>query len=167
MKAIKLLAFVFLLFGLQGCYTVIWTPDIDFPTKENSDDSESYYEEPYYGDYTPYYGLPWWYTVPPTTFTPLVKERSKEVTKLRNGSEPGRGNPDRPIIIERMPHDGGSTTSPVIDTPPPTVSQPVTGEDAASKKTESTPPQRDRTNSSNSRDTRNNDGSRSSDTPRR
>lgn len=163
MKAIKLLAFVILLFGLQGCYTVIWTPDIDFPTKENSDDSESYYEEPYYGDYTPYYGLPWWYSVPPTTFTPIGKERSNEVTKLRNGSEPGRGNPERP----RRPDATPPTTPPVIDAPPPTVSQPVTGEEASSKKAESTPPQRDRTNSSNSRDTRNNDGSRSSDTPRR
>lgn len=162
MKAIKLLAFVILLFGLQGCYTVIWTPDIDFPTKENSDDSESYYDEPYYGDYTPYYGLPWWYSIPSTTFTPLVKERSNEVTKLRNGSEPGRGTPGRPNIPERTP-----VVEQPVTTPPPTVSQPVTGEDAASKKTESTPPQREREKSSNSRDTRNNDGSRSSDTPRR
>lgn len=162
MKAVRLLAFVILLFGFQGCYTVIWTPDIDFPTKENSDDSESYYEEPYYGDYTPYYGLPWWYTVPPTTFTPLVKERSNEVTKLRNGSEPGRGTPERPNIPQRTP-----VVEQPVTTPPPTVTQPVTGEDASSKKTESTPPQRERGNSSNSRDTRNNDGSRSSDTPRR
>lgn len=161
MKAIKLLTFVTLLVGFQGCYTVIWTPDIDFPTKETSDNSDSYYEEPYL---IPYYGDPWWYTVPPPpTFTPLVKERSDEATKLRNGGEPGRGTPERP----RRPDANPPSTPPVIDSPPPTVSQPTTGEDTSAKKTESTPPQRERGNSSNSRDTRNNDGSRSSDTPRR
>ncbi|MDP3682750.1 MAG: hypothetical protein Q8S01_02350 [Ignavibacteria bacterium] len=160
MKAIKLLTFVTLLAALQGCYTVIWTPDIDFPTKETSDNSDSYYEEPYL---IPYYGDPWWYTVPPPpTYTPLVKERSDEATKLRNGSEPGRGTPERPNIPERTP-----VVEQPVTAPPPTVSQPVTGEDTSAKKTESTPPQRERGNSSNSRDTRNNDGSRSSDTPRR
>lgn len=162
MKAIKLLAFVMLLFSIQGCYTIIWTPDIDFPTNGKNDDSENYYDETYYGDYTPYYGVPWWYTVPPTTFTPLVKERSKEVTKLRNGGEPDRGKPDRPIIIDRTP-----VTEQPITTPPPSVSQPTTGEETSSKKTESPPSSRERGNSSNSRETRNNDGGRSSDTPRR
>ncbi len=162
MKAIKLLAFVALLVGLQGCYTVIWTPDIDFPTKENSDNTDSYYEEPLY---IPYYDTPWWYTIPPpTTFTPLVKERSGEVTKLRNGGEPDRGTPERP----RRPEVPDSpNTPPIVDAPPPTVSQPTTSEDTSVKKTESTPPPRERGNSSNSRDTRNNDGGRSSDTPRR
>jgi len=161
MKAVKLLAFLTILFTLQGCYTVIWTPDVAFPSKEKSEESDSYYEDVYY---SPYYDTPWWYTVPPPpTFTPLVKERDAQATKLRNGSEPGRGTPERPIIIERTP-----VVEQPVTAPPPTVTQPVTGsEDASAKKTESTPPQRERGNSSNSRDTRNNDGSRSSDTPRR
>lgn len=164
MKAIKLLAFVALLIGLQGCYTIIWTPDIDFPNKDNNDNSDSYYDEIYYGEYTPYYGAPWWYTIPPpTTFAPILKERNDEAKKLRNDAEPGRGNPERP----RQPDVNRPTNPPVIDTPPPSVSQPTTGEDASSKKTENTPPKKERGNSSNSRETRNNDGGRSSDTPRR
>lgn len=160
MKAVKLLAFVTILFALQSCYTVIWTPDVAFPSKEKSEESDSYYDDVYY---SPYYDIPWWYTIPPPpTYTPLVNERDAQTTKLRNGSEPGRGTPERPNIPERTP-----VVEQPVTTPPPTVSQPVTGEDASAKKTESTPPQRERGNSSNSRDTRNNDGSRSSDTPRR
>ncbi len=162
MKSFKLLSSVIIMFAVQGCYTVIWTPDVAFPTKEKSDTSDSYYEEIYYGEYSPYYEVPWWYSItPPAKFVIPISERTAQETKLRNGSSPeGRTpnrRPDQPII------DYGT---PSVDQTPTTTQTTTTG-DNSTKKSESTTPQREKGNSSNSRDTRNNDGSRSSDTPRR
>jgi len=161
MKALKLLAFGIIMFAMQGCYTVIWTPDVAFPTKERSENSDSYYDEPYYGEYYPYYELPWWYSIaPPPSLIIPASERTAQETKLRNGSTPDRGTPNRPeqpIINVGNPSRDQT----------PTTTQTTTTDDNSSTKSESTTPQREKGNSSNSRDTRNNDGSRSSDTPRR
>ena len=162
MNALKLFILGVIILGTQGCYTVIWTPDVAFPTKDQSENSDSYYEEIYYGDYSPYYEMPWWYSVPPPpSFVPPRRDRDDQATKLRNGNSPEREpNSPRPPILIGNPGDP-------INIPPPTISQPVTGEDNASKKSEGTTKEREKSNSSNSRDTRNNDGSRSSDNPRR
>jgi len=163
---------ILLVVVFQGCYTVIWTPEAAFPTKEKSENTVSYYEETYYGEYSTYYELPWWYTVPPPpSFTPLVIERENEAVKLRDGgsgdrgTQPRRDYPKEGIYIVSPPVEPPSTTDPVTVSQPTTT--PATDDNQAAKKSESTTQQRDKGNSSNSRDTRNNDGSRSSDTPRR
>ncbi|MFA6598454.1 MAG: hypothetical protein WCS69_12070 [Ignavibacteriaceae bacterium] len=165
MKALKLIAFGIMMVAAQGCYTVLWTPDVALPTKDQSENDDSYYDEPYYGDYNPYYERPWWYSIPPPQRLIIpTSERTAQEAKIRNGNSPDRGVPERqdqPVInVGRPTVDQPSTTSPV--TTPPT-----TTNDSSTKKTESTPPQREKGNTTNSRDTRNNDGSRSSDPPRR
>lgn len=157
MKALKLIAFGIITFAVQGCYTVIWTPDVAFPTKERSENSDSFYDEPYYGDYYPYYELPWWYSITPPSSL-IIPARDTE-TKVRNSSSSDRGTPERTPISNPAPSPSRDQT--------PTTTQTTTSDDNSSKKSESTSPQREKGDSSNSRDTRNNDGSRSSDTPRR
>jgi len=159
MKAIKLFLFVSFIFLLQGCYTIIWTPDLELPTKDTSERSDSYYDPDDYGNYYPYYEIPWWYSIPPATYTPPVKPRGPLVEKVRN-----TGNTDRTTEPPARPE-----RPPIADPGTPTVSQPPTTEDTSTKRTtESTPPKREReSGSSNSRDTRNNDGNRSTDPPRR
>jgi len=159
MKAIKFLAFGIVTVAIQGCYTVIWTPDVAFPTKGQSDNSESYYDEPYYGEYYPYYEMPWWYSVsPPQRLIIPASERTAQETKTRNGSSSDRGtdNSHRPIIETGSPTREQQTTT-----------EQTTTDNSSTKKSESTTPPREQGNTTNSRDTRNNDGSRSSDPPRR
>jgi len=161
MKALKLFAFGITMIAVQGCYTVLWTPDVAFPTKELREDSDSFYEEIYYGEYSPYYEIPWWYTIPPPpSFVTPVRVRDTQETLLRSGGTTDRGTPEIPILLDTNP-------PPPSRDQPPSTNPPTTDGDNSSTKTESTTKEREKGNSSNSRDTRNNDGSRSSDTPRR
>ena len=161
MRALKLLAFGLMIVFAQGCYTILWTPDVALPNKDQSENDDSFYDEPYSGGYYPYYERPWWYSIPPPTLVAPVKEREPQVTKIRNSNSPER-NPEgtnRPIIYVAPP----TTNQPPTTTTPPAAPT----ADSSTKKAESTPPQREKSTTTNSRDTRNNDGSRSSDPPRR
>jgi hypothetical protein len=100
-----------LLFGLivsfTGCYTVLWTPDETYPTAQDNADN-SYYQNPYFGDYYYYYDYPWWLEVtPPAKYengsVPYVRDTNANVEDVRNN------------IGER----GNAPRTPIINTPPP------------------------------------------------
>jgi hypothetical protein len=172
MKKLLCAAATFLFLNITGCYTVIWSPGMDFPTANNtneyySTDSIGYYNEsdnynsnndnfyfaPYYGSYDPWYNTPWWYSYPPPTVnsdnSKTTKTRSGDAGNIRNSGD-GRGQSVR-------------NTGEIINTPPVTVSSPgsSTGKsttDSGSNKTSSgndNPRQ-----NTNSGTVRNNDGSR-------
>ena len=55
---------------LSGCYTVVWSPEDNFPTQSDYEQgyNDGYYNSPYYGDYGYYYNYPWWLNItPPAT----------------------------------------------------------------------------------------------------
>ncbi|MDR3609911.1 MAG: hypothetical protein P4L27_05075 [Ignavibacteriaceae bacterium] len=136
MKKLLSIAAIFIFLNITGCYTIVWSPGMDFPTSDNSGeyystDTTGYYNEsdnysnsnnddfyyaPYYGPYAPYYHTPWWYSVtPPTVSGPgydnnsnTIVNRNGNANTLRNSGD-GRGRNDR-------------NTGDIINTPPVTVS---------------------------------------------
>lgn len=136
MKKFLFVAAIFLFLNITGCYTVIWSPGMDFPTGDNSQYNsadttgyynssdtyggaygDAYYNEPYFGPYAGYYNIPWWYSIaPPTTSKENNKNngktatnRSGDVSPIRNSGD-GRGDPGR------------NTAGDIINTPPVSVS---------------------------------------------
>lgn len=90
------------IFGLSGCYTIIWSPDSEFPNQDNSDNSTIYYGDNYYGDYYYYYDAPWWYDyAPPLVNSPATKTRgdNPDIGNLRDNS----GRSDGGRILEVQP----------------------------------------------------------------
>jgi hypothetical protein len=136
MKKLICVAAIFIFFNITGCYTIIWSPGMDFPTAESNSEYNSadttdyyngpdnyvdtygdvYYSEPYYGHYANYYNIPWWYSVaPPKVYNKNHKNDGKattnsngDVSPIRNSGD-GRGNSDR-------------NTGDIINTPPVTIS---------------------------------------------
>lgn len=136
MKKLICVAAIFIFLNITGCYTVIWSPGMDFPTAESNSEYNStdttdyyngsdnyvdtygdvYYSEPYYGHYASYYNIPWWYSItPPKVNNKNHKNNGKatansngDVSPIRNSGD-GRGNSDR-------------NTGDIINTPPVTVS---------------------------------------------
>ncbi len=113
MKTLLLkIAFITLVtIGLNGCYTVIWSPDSEFPTEDNSV-SNIYYGDTYYGDYYYFYDTPWWWD-----YTPVVS---------------GVARPTRDGSTQPIREQGGRTPAqrdPIVNTPPPTreINPPSTG----------------------------------------
>lgn len=104
LKKLFLVIFLTIPFLTNGCYTVLWTPDEDFPDESNYEYYDSYYIEEYHY----YYDYPWW-----LSFTPSYKyrtddesyERDDDIRKIRDNGN-GRGNSD--------------TRNEIINTPPPT-----------------------------------------------
>ena len=178
MKKLLCVAAIFLFLNITGCYTVIWSPGMDFPTADrtseyNSSDTteyysgsennadiygDVYYNEPYYGPYAGYYNIPWWYSVPPPTVSnnnnknngKTTNTRSGDVSPIRNSGD-GRGQSDR-------------NTGEIINTPPVTVSgsgstsSGTTTSGSDTKKTDSSSDNSRQSTSSGS--VRNNDGNR-------
>jgi hypothetical protein len=141
-------------FFISGCYTVIWTPEDEFPNDENYNNDPGYYIDNYYY----YYDYPWWYTItPPSPKTKngeYERDRNNNINKIRNNGD-GR----------RTEEQGRE----VLNTPPPTVdsdSDKNTGNTSAEVKSNvsnSTPNlnKSSRQNSGNSsNNVRNNNGSR-------
>ena len=84
------------IFGLNGCYTIIWSPDSEFPNQDNSEAGAAYYSDYYYGDYYYFYDIPWWYDfIPPATTGSGTTNRDNnpDVGTLRDMS--GRSDPSR------------------------------------------------------------------------
>lgn len=174
MKKLICVAAIFLFLNITGCYTVIWSPGMDFPTAEKTNDynpndttgyysgsdnnGDFYYSEPYYGHYAGYYNIPWWYSIPPPTVSnsnnknnsKTATNRSSDVSPIRNSGD-GRGSSDR-------------NTGEIINTPPVTVSG--SGSTSSGTTTTSTDPKKTDSGSDNSRQStssgsvRNNDGNR-------
>jgi len=178
MKKLLYVTAIFLFLNITGCYTVIWSPGMDFPTADRTPDFNStdttgyysgsdnysntygdvYYDEPYYGPYAGYYNIPWWYSVPPPTVSnnhnkkngKTTAERNGDVSPVRNSGD-GRGSSDR-------------NTGDIINTPPVTVSG--SGSTGSGSSTTGTDPKKTDSGSDNSRQStssgsvRNNDGNR-------
>ncbi len=110
MKTIKnnILAFI-IFFGsvtaFSGCYTVLWTPEDEFPEErvsQNSSSSESegteyrrvdddrYYQPERYGVYTDFYYSPWW-----------TKVRLPQANRIYNTRETGNNAPAQTTTTER------------------------------------------------------------------
>jgi hypothetical protein len=176
MKKLLCIAAIFLFLNITGCYTVIWSPGMDFPTADNqneynSADSTGYYNEsdnyssnndnfyfaPYYGSYDPWYNTPWWYSYPPPTVNSdknkTAKTRNAESDKVRNSGD-GRGQSGR--------------SGEIINTPPVSVSgsgSTSSGSSSTDSGANKTSTDNDNKNdnsrqSTNSGSVRNNDGSR-------
>jgi hypothetical protein len=142
-----LFAFLILPFILNGCYTVLWTPDDDLPNDSSYINNNSYYID----DYHYYYDYPWW-----LTFTPPVRNRGEEIKHYER-----EGN----ITSIRNNGSGRNSDSEreVLNTPPPTKSYtPLPSEtDKSSKSSDSNSNTNTRQSSgSNENNVRNNDGNR-------
>ena len=103
-KFLKYLMILIAAISFAGCYTVMWTPDKEFPTADTTSNVEQYgyYNDQYYGDYAYYYGYPWWYSITPPApyYTPgsaYVRDTSGAMQSLRNGMG-GRGTDGRSIL---------------------------------------------------------------------
>lgn len=98
MKKILLNIFlaVIFVFGLSGCYTIIWSPDSEFPTQENFDNSSVYYIDNYYGPYYGWYDVPWWLDyVPPSTNPPHQRDTDTGRIRETDGGRGGSGEVPR------------------------------------------------------------------------
>jgi hypothetical protein len=110
--------------SLTGCYTVLWTPDQEFPTEESyygsgSGYEDSYYADPYYGGYSYYYESPWWLTMaPPTRSTTKDRTendrngRSEEVREIRRTSSGDRSGDTTTAPPTRSSTTTSGTTNP-------------------------------------------------------
>jgi len=102
---LKIIFVAMIVFGLNGCYTIIWNPDMEFPTESNSDQTTIYYGDAYYGPYYYYYDYPWWLDIVPPAAGPVTVERSEnnETSILRNTG--GRGTPSRISELQPPSHN--------------------------------------------------------------
>lgn len=166
---LKILVITFILFGLEGCYTILWTPD-----KKMTDDynSTSYY----YGYVTDFYDIPWWITVPIIVDYPYNPTSGNvSITKDRDNSRDG----DTKDIRN---NDGGRNTGgripEILNTPPPTIStgdsnntstssNSNSGSSGSVSRTESSSSSSSGSSNTRSSDTRNDSGSRNSGNERK
>jgi len=110
---------LFISFNFAGCYTVLWTPDKEFPSESSYYGGEGYYTDPYYSDpyISYYYEYPWWLSIsPPTTSGDRTSERYEDVQKIRNG---GRGGDNTPRIDPPTRSTGSTSgsTNPEVSKP--------------------------------------------------
>lgn len=162
---IKSLLMFSIMFGLQGCYTVLWTPDTKI--------TEQYETTSYYYGYAPdFYDVPWWIDVPIIVQFPtyINSDRSNQGQNDRVGN---RG--------DFRDNDGGRNPggrSPeIINTPPPTISspgssntsnQPTTGSSSSGSTVRSESSGSSSSGSGNrSSDTRNESGNRNTNSGKR
>lgn len=92
-----------------GCYTVIWNPsDNTFPGKGNNIEENEFYPEAYYGNYSYFYGSPWWYNITVPGYTTSNKPDNGN-TVIRDLG--GRGNRTGDIwnIITAAPPGSNAT----------------------------------------------------------
>jgi len=83
-----------LTFTLTGCYTIMWNPsENNFPTEENSNYENGFYAIEYYGDYSDFYGSPWWYNITPPGYIYNNDQIINDGTVIRNLG--GRGERTR------------------------------------------------------------------------
>lgn len=111
MKKFLLLAAFTILF-LQGCYTVVLTPEDNYISNY---EYYGYYPIEYYGDYGNYYDLPWWYISPVNTVSSTQPVKRNENTQsIRNNSGNRNETERRDWIISTPPpsrdNSSGSST---------------------------------------------------------
>lgn len=107
---VKTILIFFILFGLQGCYTILWTPE-----KIITENFSSAY---YYGYVSNFYDIPWWINVPIIVDYPSYPVSGSTNTKERTTSD----NKDRGILRNNNgDRNSDGRNSEVINTPPPTI----------------------------------------------
>lgn len=154
---LKIVFITLVTLGLNGCYTIIWSPDSEFPTEDNSV-TNIYYGDTYYGDYYYFYDTPWWWDY---TYNSPVSGGTRPT---RDGSTQGLRDPGG-----RSP----APRDPIINTPPPTreINPPPTGtsgntgnsgSSTETTRSSSNSGSSDRESSSSGSSVRNNNGGRSS-----
>lgn len=110
MKKLFLISTILLL-SLQGCYTIIMTPEDKPPVYENY---YGFYLTEYYGSYGSYYEVPWWITNPIITISNgTTKTRNSDTQSLRNNDGLRYGSSSRDGIITTPPpsKDNSSSTT--------------------------------------------------------
>lgn len=101
------------IFGLNGCYTIIWSPDSEFPNQDNSEAGAAYYGDYYYGDYYYFYDIPWWYDfIPPVAAGTgnsgnSNRDNNSEIGTLRDTG--GRSDPLRVPDVQPPSRDQNSS----------------------------------------------------------
>lgn len=155
---IKSIFAVLLVVSLNGCYTVIWTPEQKItPTEEMIN---GYYSGPVYEPYYYYYERPWWYDVDMPYYDEVYnnqlkeEERNRTTGSLRNndGGRDGGGREIKrtdPVSTGGYNNTGSSTGS----------SNTSSG---TNTRTESTTKSNERSGSDNKGSLRNNDSGRNS-----
>lgn len=162
---VKSIIVSFILIGFQGCYTILWTPDKKI--------TEEYETTSYYYGYAPdFYNVPWWVDVPFIVHYPLITSPDRNEINSQ-----GREGETRNIRNNDGGRDSGGRNPEIINTPPPTISNPGTtnppaGSSSGNNSSGSTVrTESSGTNSSGSgsrnNDTRNNSGNRNSDSGRK
>lgn len=161
----KTILIFFILFGLQGCYTILWTPEKKI--------TENYISSNYYYGYiSDFYDVPWWISVPIIVDYPYYQTSGNAITKER-------ANPNNSGQRDLRNNDGGRNSGDrnpeIINTPPPTVntggnsgstttSGNSSGSSGSTFRTESSSSSSSNTRSS---DTRNDSGTRNSGSGRK
>ncbi len=161
----KILFIVLIFLGLNGCYTIIWSPDSEFPTQDNSDNSTIYYGDTYYGPYFIYYDTPWWYDyAPPVVSRPETKTRedNSDIGRLRD-SGGDRGTAGRiPDVQPPSRSENSSDTSSSSDKSSGNSGSSSSGSTVRNSSSSGSGNTSGKDNSSGSGTVRNNNGGRSS-----
>ncbi len=123
---LKLILIITVVISFGGCYTILWSPDEQLPSGNNSSENSEnidqiYYSEPFYGDYNYYYGHPWWITRHPMYLPPTQNEnvdkgngvntiRDNNTIRNNNGTRNTTDN-NRPIINTGPPVKSSSNNN--------------------------------------------------------
>lgn len=102
---------IFSLLFLEGCYTVIMTPE---NRTSNSYEFYEFYPIDYYGNYSEYYDMPWWINSSLVTTNRVnipIRTTSSEKLRNENGSRYVNDNHRDPIIISTPTRNTGSDLS--------------------------------------------------------
>ncbi len=104
----KTIILFLIVFGLTGCYTVLWLPSDEMPKSYSQNE---FYNSQFYGEYYDYYSTPWWVLNPINVYNPSKNistkiERDKKTSNVRNES-------GERIIIERGNSGRNEYTPPV------------------------------------------------------
>ena len=112
---LKVIFIALVTLGLNGCYTIIWSPDSALPTQDNSV-TNIYYGDSYYGDYYYFYDTPWWwdysYNPPASAVTrPTRDESTQPIRDLSDRGTPPRTIDTQPPSRDANPPSTGSSGS--------------------------------------------------------
>jgi hypothetical protein len=143
---------------LNGCYTVLWMPEDDFPSEISTNE---YYPELYYGDYYGFYDYPWWTNFAPPR-TPVgegyIRNENSTTSSIRNEGQ-GRGTDNGREIIRTNPPSKEASNNNNSDN----TSSSSTGSSSSVNSSSSS----SNTRSSNNSSVRNNNGNRNSNSGRK
>jgi hypothetical protein len=155
MKAKYIFLYMFLtvfLISFNGCYTIAWTPDQEIPDDvADNAESEYYYPQAYYGNYSAFYGGSWW------SHSGVISESiksAKEQKHIRNQN--ANRAADQTNFTTTRPV-GSSSTAPTVGTSTGSGSS----SSGAAKSQQSDSTQRAQSSGNDTKDVRNSNNNRS------